>query len=251
MIGENQETVVEMKTGRNRSTQPDPAPERDRVPDPDFELLESYLDRELTPAEVLRLESRLVVEPELSAALGRMSAEHAVRRVVWESMEPDDAAARSLSAAVAKSARRSDLRRLVMSFARVAGAVAACVVLFLAGFGVGRGQAAPQDTVDERDILPRVGGTTRPTGQAEELTFFHGMKDGQVRPTTTPVTTWVAGEARRVYHVPLTDEAGNVTAVQKFENLEEAQDFAAEVERWQARQEQIHNGKVVVKSSKF
>src|SRR5918993_2471097 len=104
-VGENRGDAVETTHDLNLGTQPDP------VPDPDFELLENYLDGELTPAEVQRLEHRLVLEPDLSAALGRLSAEHAVRRAVWESMEPGEAAARSLAAAVGASARRADPRR--------------------------------------------------------------------------------------------------------------------------------------------
>src|SRR5688500_3472659 len=92
MVGEKRGDAVETTHDLNLSTQPDP------VLDPDFELLENYLDGELTPAEVQRLEHRLVLEPDLSAALGRMSAEHAVRQAVWQSMEPGEAAARSLAA---------------------------------------------------------------------------------------------------------------------------------------------------------
>ena len=219
-----------------RSTQPGP------LGDPEFELLESYLDGELTPAEVQRLEQRLVLEPELSAALGRMSAEHAVRQAVWRSMEPDDAAARTLSAAVAASARRSNLRRFVLKFARVAGAVAACVVLFLAGFGVGRGQAAP----DHRQKAPvETDGTTRPSDPEDARAFFSAARDAH------HADSQAAEGAAFPYQVALTDEAGKITAVQNFKTLEDAQNFAAEVGHWQARQQQIQSGKVVLTTSKF
>ena len=226
----------------NLATQPDP------VPDPDFELLENYLDGELTPAEVQRLEHRLVLETELSAALGRMSAEHAVRQAVWQSMEPGEAAARSLAAAVGASARRSNLRRLVMKFARVSGAVAACVVLFLAGFGVGRGKAAPDNSTAGDEIPIVSGSATRPSAAADPAAYFYAVeRHGPPQPPALPA----AGEAATVFQVALTDEAGNITAVQKFDNLKEAQNFAAEVELWQARQQQIQSGKVVVTTSRF
>ena len=226
----------------NLSAQPDP------VPDPDFELLENYLDGELTPAEVQRLEHRLVLEPELSAALGRMSAEHAVRQAVWQSMEPGEAAARSLAAAVGASARRSNLRRLVLRFARVSGAVAACVVLFLAGFGVGRGKAAPDNSTGVEDVPLRSDLTTRPSASANPAGYFYVARE-QAQPQSA--TTPGAAESVTVFQVALTDEAGNITAVQKFDSLKEAQNFAAEVELWQARQQQIESGKVVVKTSNF
>jgi hypothetical protein len=233
---------VETTYDPNLAAQPDP------VPDPDFELLENYLDGELTPAEVQRLEHRLVLEPELSAALGRMSAEHAVRQAVWQSMEPGDAAARSLAAAVGASARRSNLRRLVLKFARVSGAVAACVVLFLAGFGVGRGKAAPDNSTPGDGIPVRSSSATRPSASADPAGYFY-VAGAATHPR--PLTSAAAGEPAAVFQVALTDEAGNITAVQKFDNLKEAQNFAAEVELWQARQQQIQSGKVKVTSSKF
>ncbi len=226
----------------NLAAQPDP------VPDPDFELLESYLDGELTPAEVQRLEHRLVLEPELSAALGRMSAEHAVRQAVWQSMEPGEAAARTLAAAVGASARRSNLRRLVMKFARVSGAVAACVVLFLAGFGVGRGKAAPDDSTGGEHMPFKSSSATRPSASTDPAGYFYTAGGPAHRQS---LTTPAAGEPATVFQVALTDEAGNITAVQKFDNLKEAQNFAAEVELWQARQQQIQSGKVVVTTSRF
>ena len=224
----------------NPGTLPDP------LPDPDFELLENYLDGELTPAEVQRLEHRLVLEPELSAALGRMSAEHAVRRAVWESMEPGDAAARTLAAAVGASARRANLRRLAMKFVRVSGAVAACVVLFLAGFGVGRGKAAPDNSTGGDEIPITTGSATRPSASVDPAGYFYAA-EGQAhpRPTTGPA----AGQSPTVFQVAFTDEAGNITAVQKFDNLKDAQNFAAEVDLWQARQQQIQSGKVKITST--
>src|SRR5204863_1873896 len=59
-----------------------------RAPDPDFVLLEDYLDGELSPVDIAHLERRLRAEPELADALARMSAEFAVRRAVWKSLEP-------------------------------------------------------------------------------------------------------------------------------------------------------------------
>ena len=55
-----------------------------------------------------------------------------------------------------------------------------------------------------------------------------------------------------VYQVALTDEAGNITAVQKFDSLDEARNFAADVGRWQAHQQELQQnrqGPPVVRSS--
>ena len=183
--------------------------------DPDFQLLESYLDGELTAAEANRLEWRLSAEPELSSALGRMCDDYALRQAAFRSLEPDGRAAEALNWSFARSARRIDRaalqgasRRRSLRLGRLAGALAACVaVSFCAGW-VGRGYAAQTNVA------------SAPAG--------HSGQDPAPRESK---------EEPSVYQVALTDERGNITAVQKFDKLEEAQAFAADVGRWQARQQ--------------
>ena len=175
--------------------------------DPDFELLENYLDGELSPAEVLRVERRLAAEPELAAALGRMGAEFEVRRAAYRSLEPDDRAADALASAVGRQVRRAD-RALshgrVFRFGRLAGAVAACVAISFSAGWVGRGVAA----------------------RASSKSVISAPK-----------------EEPYVYQVALTDDQGNITAVQQFDKLEDAKAFAADVGRWQA-QKQVKQGPI-------
>lgn len=198
----------------------------DPRPEPDFELLERYLDRELTQDETLRLEQRLSSEPELAEALARMSADYAIRRAVWASMEPAPADAMNVAAGVGRFARKAELRRRLARLSRIAGAAAACVMLgFLAGW-VGRGGSIAQ---------ANEGGT--PTTRPAVHPSSHDGKAAQ--PTEPP----------GLYQVALTDEAGNITAVQKFATLEDARNFAADVGRWQALQAQIDNGQPVMTSS--
>jgi hypothetical protein len=181
--------------------------------DPDFELLENYLDGELSPAEVLRVERRLAAEPELAAALGRMGAQYDVRQAAYRSLEPDAGAIDALASAVGRGARRADRSRShgrVFRFGRLGGALAACVTIsFVAGW-MGRGLAAA------------------------------GNKPGAV--ASTP-----RGEPY-VYQVALTDDHGNITAVQQFDKLEDAKAFAADVGRWQAQQQVKQPGPVVMSS---
>jgi anti-sigma factor RsiW len=220
---------------------PDDAPLDAPAPlDPDFELLMGYIDEELTAAEVARLEERLQAEPELAGALGRMSAEHAVRQAVWRSLEPAQPEALSLAAGVSRSARRADWHRRLSRLSRVAVAAAACVALgFLAGW-VGRGSAVARAVTDVNETpAPRTVVASR-TDRAEPR---YAAKDaGNVAAKTAAAEPFV-------YQVALTDDDGNITAVQKFNNLEEARNFAADVGRWQARQQQIQEGHPVVTSS--
>jgi anti-sigma factor RsiW len=209
--------------------------------DPDFELLMGYIDEELTAAEVARLEERLRQEPELAGALGRMSAEHAVRQAVWRSLEPAQPEALSLAEGVSRSARRADWHRRLSRLSRVAVAAAACVALgFLAGW-VGRGSAVARAVTDVNE--PTAAPRTVVASRTDHPEPRYASKDAG------NVASNAAAAEPFVYQVALTDDDGNITAVQKFNNLEEARNFAADVGRWQARQQQIQEGHPVVTSS--
>ena len=154
-----------------------------------------------------------------------MSAEFAVRLAAWKTLEPAEPEAMRLAKAVTTGARRADLRRRLSKLSRVAGAAAACVTVgFLAGW-VGRGNA-----VARADTTPSTA-TTRPA------------TDGNTSATENKPA------APFVYQVALTDDAGNITAVQKFDNLKDASNFAADVVRSQARQREIQEGQPVPKSA--
>jgi anti-sigma factor RsiW len=167
--------------------------------DPDFELLGSYLDGELSAAEALRVEQRLLAEPELAAALGRMNAEFEIRHAAYKSLEPDARAVDALASSVGRQVRRMERsHRRLFQIGRLAGALAACVAISFAAGWIGRGYAA-------------------------------GAAARKGPPTATT-------EEPYVYQVALTDDKGNITAVQKFDKLEDAKAFAADVGRWQAEQ---------------
>lgn len=180
--------------------------------DPDLALLEGYLDGELTPAERSMVERRLAAEPEFSDALSRLSAEYAIRRAVWTAYEGTPAQAARVAGRVQRAVQARSLWSLHRRWVGWASAAAACFVCFAAGW-VGRGTSA----------------TAAPP---------------QVAQPAYPVLT-----APVVYQVAITDEEGNITAVQKFESLQDAQAFAADLSRWQARQVQLENGQPVLVTS--
>jgi hypothetical protein len=109
---------------------------------------------------------------------------------------------------------------------------------------VGRGQAAPENPPARQDPQVEAGAPNPTAAPDAAAAFFHAA--GKASPQAA-----ADGGAAQIYQVALTDEDGNITAVQKFDTLEKAQSFAAEVTRWQARHEQIQNGRVLVKTSKF
>lgn len=97
-------------------------------------------------------------------------------------------------------------------------AVAACLVCFSAGW-IGRGSTATA-----------------------------AMTPGQ-SPDGAKAIAEGGSAAPFLYQVALTDEAGNITAIQKFDTLEDAKAFAAELSKWEAEQAQAKYGQTVLMQS--
>jgi len=53
------------------------------------------------------------------------------------------------------------------------------------------------------------------------------------------------------YHVNLVDESGHVVATQTFDTLEQAQEFADDVGRWQVTRRQMQDGHVQLVAEEF
>lgn len=179
------------------------------VRDNDLELLESYLDEELSPEQAEAMEQRLEAEPALTAALEHLRIERGVRRDFWQAMEGDGA--EELTRSLIGQIRRHRHRRMVWRMLRPLAAVAAAVLLFVGGW-MGRAWIATP-------------------------IFSRAHDDGEV-------------QAVMVYQVTLKDEWGNAV-VQKFESLDQARQFVADLHRWQERQQQMQNGQVVVVADRF
>lgn len=192
------------------------------VNETDLELIEAYLDDALTPDEVERLDRRLNTEPELSAAMGALRGERLMRTFVWQIQQPADSAADRVTARVVSEVRRRDRMRWRGRWSRVAGAVAACILFgFVAGW-LGRGRA---QLLDE---------------SAMDRSAVHAISH-------TAMSLGPSG----VYQVALTDDAGNVIAVQKFARYEEAKQFADDLATYEARRRQVQQGRAVLVSDQF
>jgi hypothetical protein len=104
--------------------------------DQDLELLESYLDDELTGRELDSLRQRLSSEPQLAAAMDELRSQREMRQQFFAACQPDEASVQRLI----KSAQRSATREIVWSNRnrnlRWASGLAACLVI---GFMTGRG----------------------------------------------------------------------------------------------------------------
>ncbi|QOV88836.1 anti-sigma factor [Humisphaera borealis] len=196
-----------------------PHPSSDDLPvDPDLALLESYLDGELSSAQLQSLQQRLAADADLSSALARLSEDFTVRQAVWTSLEGSVAESRTVSRQVVRSIRRAGFWERSRNYVRAGIAVAACLVCFSAGW-IGRGSTATA-----------------------------AMTPGQ-SPDGAKAIAEGGSAAPFLYQVALTDEAGNITAIQKFDTLEDAKAFAAELSKWEAEQAQAKYGQTVLMQS--
>jgi anti-sigma factor RsiW len=96
----------------------------------DLELLDQYLDEELDDQEARRVESRLLAEPAMSAALIEMRAQRDVCQGYFASLE-DDAAAQRLTDVVHASIQRRRRAEIVFRSLRWVSAAAACLLVGL------------------------------------------------------------------------------------------------------------------------
>jgi anti-sigma factor RsiW len=192
----------------------------------DLEMLEAYLDDALSASEVVGLDRRLITEPGLAAALQTVRGRRAVRLALFKSHEPDDAAAEKFADMVIASARRSAWHRKIARASRAAATLAACVLVgFAAGWmGRGHGPAAPVASVGPHPA------------KVEGHLVAHVPKPG---------------DTGGMYQVALTDENGNVIAVQKFNRVEDARQFADDLGQYQARRQQVEEGRPMLISDRF
>jgi hypothetical protein len=182
----------------------------------DLEMLEEYLDDALEPGEVEALRARLAEDEGLVAALGDVGAERSARQAFYQSLEPVDGAVDALVARIRFDVTREHRPNRFLRPARYAVAAAACLAI---GFFT-------RGWLDQRTAVPTDRGSVV-------------AKNG------------VDLQAVAAYQVTLRDEVGRVVAVQRFESLEKAQEFAADLARWQSRSERLAGGHFVMTADRF
>jgi hypothetical protein len=188
----------------------------------DLEQLELYLDGALEAAELSALEIRLKSDETLSKTLTELKAQRAVRAAVWQSIEPDAAAADRLMWRVRGAMLQQKQQQKVIEprrswsqwrLASVGSAAAACLVL---GFMFGRiGQShnagnpnrvqTPSDRIAVNNPAPAPDQvrTVADTGLHEVV---------------------VQGDA-----VPIYNEYGKLVTLQHFASHDEALQFAKDL----------------------
>ncbi len=176
------------------------------VNDNDMELLHEYVDGELPVADCEGLWRRLAVEHDLMGELDHLRADHAVRTMVWNSLEPAESTVARLEAKIMCATRREDLMSWGGNILRIAASAAA---LILFGFSVGwmgrdRYQGVPVISHSTQDV------------------------------SKTASTGLGGSTAALKYNVYVRDPNGKLVTVQQFDSLEQAQQFKRDMEAAQS-----------------
>jgi len=179
------------------------------VNDNDLDLLHEYVDGELPVAECEGLWRRLAIEREMAAELERLRSDHAVRAMVWKSLEPEESTVARLEAKIMRASRREDFISWAGNALRI-GASAAALILF----GISVGWMGKD----------RYGGT--PVVSHSSQTDVQHVASSGLGAGATPATK---------YNVELRDRSGKLIApIQQFDSLEDARQFAHDVQAGQS-----------------
>ncbi|MGD0770773.1 MAG: hypothetical protein ABSB42_21535 [Tepidisphaeraceae bacterium] len=176
------------------------------VNDSDLELLHAYLDSELPVSECEGLWRRLAIERDLMGELDHLREDHAVRSMVWNSLEPDDASVARLQAKLMRASRREDFMSWTGNALRIVASVAA---LILFGFTVGW---LGRDRFNGAPSLANM-----PSSAPHMATAGSGG---------IPLTSKIAVEVH--------DRSGKLVTVQEFDSMEDARRFVHDVQAAQS-----------------
>jgi len=223
-----------------------------RVPDQDLQLLEAYLDDELSADEVEALRDRLIDEPELAGALAEVREGREARQKVFAAMEPGELAV-SDSVAGMQRAIRGRMRwggRVRESLRYVAAAACVTVGVWIgqrasqpqmqgpqqanydsnnSGGSVAVGRPMVQDHGDVVQVSWPVqqvaanGGSQQIAGASM---LGGGGNSLQSRYTLRPTLPAVTPRM-----VVLTDINGTIIAAQQFDTVAEAREFVEDLRR--------------------
>lgn len=193
--------------------------------DDDLQIIDRFLDGELSADEVGLLRLRLATEPLLQQALDREVAARSLRTRAMARHEGDDAALSRLVAAVQRTIDRDAIRdarapRWRTWVAR-AGTVAACLAMGFVAGAIYQSDPRQPMPADAPDAVATTDPSRTPLGPRA------GAGGGVVQ---------VSNAAdRQPYQVTLRDARGEVFAVYRFDTEEQARRFASDVNTWQQR----------------
>lgn len=210
------------------------------VTEHDLEILEMWLDGELSEEQVVELRKRVSAEPELAQAHERLRSDRQLRTRMWQSLEPADAQVESLISRVRADIRKEEVwSSRFRSLSRVSGIAASIAVVFMMGW-VGRDRlhfADPNRTVLVTKTTPA--NPTGPTMSGTAVVVAHtpsSVNTGTVIPVARNEGNLLVSvprdparpfsTVRPTYKVRVVDPFDRVKYEKTLDRYEDAQKFA-------------------------
>ena len=170
----------------------------------DIELLESYLDGQVSGAEKVALDARMASNAELAASMASLRQQRDLRMQAWTTYESSGDSADRIVAALQKRAEHRAWYVRILDYRQQIATAAACIAVFLIGWQWGHDA-----------------GTYRMMPNAVTPAQSVGLITQQQIPT---------GQSS-VFEVRLTDPSGKLLRTERFRTLEEAQRFIAQIQK--------------------
>jgi anti-sigma factor RsiW len=213
------------------------------VNEADIELLESYLDDELAPAEIEAFRECLSSEPALAAAMDDLRTQRQMRSMFFASLEPTERAVERVVQSVKKSINKEIVWAERFKTFRAVSSLAACLLVgFIGGYGMRGSHSGPTQQVPQ-SIASTEGDTSAPTDLTSvaevDLPKNQVIFDGAPVNTATIPTGPVApnGTALAGYQLNVVD--GNNRVVRRFNSMEQAQQFMQQLRMQQMQQQMM------------
>ncbi len=149
-----------------------------------------------------------------------------MRQSVWSSLESSEVAVGRLESRVVRAAHRHDVISVLNRGFSIAAVAAACILFGFTVGWMGREKYLPGSPQDQNN--PMVQTVARNTG----------VGNGSL-------AAGLGAHGNGKFVVEVRDDSGNVVAVPQFESIEEARQFATDIQQVQANRQQVHEPVVV------
>jgi len=212
------------------------------VSDQDLELLEAWLDGELSDAQVEDLRRRLSSEPQLSAVVDRLRNDRQMRSAVWQSINYSNHDVDHVINNVRVAVRRDEVwTSRLRALRQVSGIAAAIAMVFTAGWisatklHVGNipdpislpSPIVAYTTSDQAPMPPQVQNVSQQTGSVQSVAQQQQQRQpGRVQ---IPVDRNGLSLVRPTYKVIVTDPTGRGVIIRELENLYDAKQLQDEL----------------------
>jgi len=210
------------------------------ISEQDQQLLEQWLDAELSEEQSQLLRRRLAAEPQLAQELDRLRSQRELRARFWQEIEPSDLEVQMLIDNVRRSVRREQVWATGLRTLRRVSAIAASIaIVFMAGWmSRGKLQLGPVNAADPH-APPQLVWASNPTAiNSSPIGLLPPNNSIGIIPAAAPTLAVRAPRQAGGYQLYIVDAAGRIVHTMPLDQMPDPRQFTSELTRWQQRQAQ-------------